>query len=240
MQISSEQWNRISSQRGNDLKGTVFDILRVAASAIQREERDDPDILDIVPRLAQLIEDRPELVSYREPFSALARASGLWNYIDKTVASEPDLLLAESVTVPELDGITLHREQVEALNELLAGRNLILSAPTSFGKSLLIDALLASGRYSRVAIVLPTIALLDEFRRRLRRRFDTRFAVVMHPSDEAPGDTPTIFLGTQERLIHRTDLGRLDLTVVDEFYKLDPSRKDRCRFYSAHLRSSRG
>ncbi|MEX3956007.1 DEAD/DEAH box helicase [Trinickia sp. EG282A] len=226
MQISSEQWNQISSLRGNDLKGVVFDILRGAASAIQREESDDPSTLDIVPRLAKLIEDRQELASYREPFSALARASGLWNYIDKAVASEPDLLLAETVTVPELDGITLHREQVDALNELLAGRNLILSAPTSFGKSLLIDALLASGRYTRVAIVLPTIALLDEFRRRLRRRFETRFSVVMHPSEEASGDTPTIFLGTQERLIHRNDLGKLDLTVVDEFYKLDPSRKD--------------
>ncbi|WP_322051852.1 DEAD/DEAH box helicase [Paraburkholderia bannensis] len=226
MQISSEQWNHISSLRGSDLKGVVFDILRAAAGAIQSEETDEPSTLDIVPRLAKLIEEREELKTYREPFSALARASGLWNYIDKAVASEPDLLLAESVTVPELDGITLHREQVDALNALLAGRNLILSAPTSFGKSLLIDALLASGRYSRVAIVLPTIALLDEFRRRLRRRFATRFSVIMHPSEVASDDVPTVFLGTQERLIHRTDLGKLDLTVVDEFYKLDPGRKD--------------
>ncbi|RQS68897.1 hypothetical protein DID96_18125 [Burkholderia sp. Bp8963] len=226
MKISSEQWNQISSLRGSKLKGVVFEILQRAASAIQLEEDDDPNTLEIVPRLAKLIEDRQELESYREPLSALARASGLWNYIDKKAASEPDVLLAESVTVPELDGIIFHREQIDALNGLLAGRNLILSAPTSFGKSLLIDALLATGKYSRVAIVLPTIALLDEFRRRLRRRFDTRFAVVMHPSDEASDDTPTIFLGTQERLIHRTDLGKLDLTVVDEFYKLDPSRKD--------------
>src|SRR5208283_3207035 len=35
-----------------------------------------------------------------------------------------------------------------------------------------------------------------------------------------------IFLGTQERLINREDLGSLDLVVVDEFYKLDPARKD--------------
>jgi len=107
MQISSDQWAHISSLRGGQLKGAVFKILQSAASAIQREERDDPSTLEIIPRLAKLIDDRQELSSYREPFSALARASGLWNYIDKTVASEPDLLLAESVTVPELDGITL-------------------------------------------------------------------------------------------------------------------------------------
>ena len=114
---------------------------------------------------------------------------------------------------------------MNALNALLAGRNLILSAPTSFGKSLLVDALLATNRYKRIAIVLPTIALLDEFRRRFRDRFADKFDFVMHQS-EIPTDRPTIFAGTQERLIYRKDIGNLDLTVVDEFYKLDPDRLD--------------
>jgi|TARA_R100001143_G_scaffold23196_1_gene24058 hypothetical protein len=226
MHISTEDWAHISSLQGNALKGRVFELLQEVSVSLQSDAVDDPGILEVVPRLAEIIPARAELATYREPFSALARACGLWNYIDKEAAAEPDLLLAEAVTVPELDNITLHREQVEALNDLLAGRNLILSAPTSFGKSLLIDALLASGKYKRVAIVLPTIALLDEFRRRLRRRFRNNFSVVMHPSDTADPEAPTIFLGTQERLIHRGDLGSLDLTVVDEFYKLDPGRKD--------------
>ncbi|KJV07113.1 hypothetical protein VZ95_20245 [Elstera litoralis] len=157
--------------------------------------------------------------------NALARATGLWNYIDKEIADYADLLLAESVTSEELGGITFHREQIEALNTLLSGENLILSAPTSFGKSLLVDALLASGKYRRVAIILPTIALLDEFRRRLRRRFQDKFELVMHPEERAAG-ADVIFLGTQERLLNRDDIGTLDLTVVDEFYKLDPRRKD--------------
>jgi hypothetical protein len=111
------------------------------------------------------------------------------------------------------------------LNALLSGKNLILSAPTSFGKSVLIDALVASGKYNRVAIVLPTIALLDEFRRRLRRRFAHKFHIVMYNSDSVI-EGPVIFLGTQERLINRGDIGHLDLAIVDEFYKLDPSRRD--------------
>ena len=77
----------------------------------------------------------------------------------------------------------------------------------------------------QVAIVLPTIALLDEFRRRLRRRFHDKFELIMHPEEQAIGDN-VIFLGTQERLLNRSDIGVLDLTVVDEFYKLDPRRKD--------------
>jgi hypothetical protein len=48
----------------------------------------------------------------------------------------------------------------------------------------------------------------------------------MYHSQEAPPQGDVIFLGTQERLINRKDLGRIDLAVVDEFYKLDPSRQD--------------
>jgi replicative superfamily II helicase len=221
----AHDWPQISQLSGDALKQRIFSVLRDSAIALQSESPDDPQLLETVPRLADFITDHRELNSFRQAFSALARATGLWNYIDKQSADISDVLLAETVTVPELGGITLHREQIAALNALFMGKNLILSAPTSFGKSLLIDALLASGRYDRVAIILPTIALLDEFRRRLRRRFDKKFDVVMHASDQAL-DGPTIFLGTQERMINRSDLGQLDLTVVDEFYKLDPSRRD--------------
>jgi hypothetical protein len=226
MTISQEQWHEIERLEGAALKGRVFSIIQETARDIQVRDIDDPAVLTVVPRLANLLETRPELSSYREVFSALARAVGLWNYIDREAADERDAILAEAVTVDELDGITLHREQIAALNTLLAGRNLVLSAPTSFGKSILIDALLASGRYHRIAIVLPTIALLDEFRRRIERRFADRFALVMYHSQAAPPQGKVIFLGTQERLLNRQDLGQLDLAVVDEFYKLDPSRQD--------------
>lgn len=226
MNVSQDEWHELANLTSTELKARVFRILQKAAISIQEGDADDPRLLEVVPRLADLFLSKPELDGLREALSSLARATGLWNYIDKEQATTADLLLAESVTVPELGGVTLHREQIVALNDLLAGRNPILSAPTSFGKSLLIDALLASGNYSRIAIVLPTIALLDEFRRRLKKRFSERFELVMHPADRSQEEKPTIFLGTQERLISRNDLGILDLTVVDEFYKLDPNRRD--------------
>ncbi|MGO6696877.1 helicase-related protein [Rhizobium johnstonii] len=217
-------WTRFSNLQGSALRAEVFKVIQRASQLLQSGEPDDPAILEAIPRLVELLSKRShELVTFKEVVSGLARASGLWNYIDKDNADMPDTLVAEAVTSDELGGITFHREQVVALNTLLSGKNLILSAPTSFGKSLLIDALLITGRYKRVAIVLPTIALLDEFRRRLLSRFRDRFQLVMHPS-EMPGAGAVVFLGTQERLIHREDLGQLDL--VDEFYKLDPSRKD--------------
>ncbi|MFC6495496.1 hypothetical protein [Ancylobacter dichloromethanicus] len=87
------------------------------------------------------------------------------------------------------------------------------------------DAILASGKYKRVAIVVPTIALLDETRRRIRRRFPEQFDIIAHGTDVA-SDRPTVFLGTQERIINRSDLGTLDIVIVDEFYKLDARRSD--------------
>lgn len=225
MTLTEIDWGSIASMSGPELVPAVFRIMQQAWVAINAGEPDDPALLQVVPRLADLIPVRPELAQMREPFSALARAVGLWNYIDRATADHADRLIAEAVTSPELGGITFHREQIVALNKLLSGENLILSAPTSFGKSLLIDALIATGKFRRIAIVLPTIALFDEFRRRLRRRFMGAFEILMHPTDVAVGEN-VIFLGTQERLIGREDLGSLDLTVVDEFYKLDPRRRD--------------
>lgn len=222
--LTPKQWRALQSLPAHELKSTVFDILAQAALLIQQSEPDDPDVLGVVPRMAALLEARKELESFRGTFSSLARSVGLLNYIDRDYADPRDEIAAEITTIDGL-GLTLHREQYAAYNKLIGGANLILSAPTSFGKSALIDAVLLSGRYRRVAIVLPTIALLDEFRRRMVSRFGKIFDVVMHHSEKVRRPD-VIFLGTQERLINRDDIGALDLLVVDEFYKLDPARKD--------------
>lgn len=224
MILENINWNELSLRDEFHLKGEVFSIIQWASLRIQAAEHDDPILLSVVPRLADLMSKRAELSSFREMFSALARSVGLLNYINRSYASASEQIAAERATIPNL-GITLHKEQIIALKALVDGRNLILSAPTSFGKSILIDALLLNDRFRRVAIVLPTIALLDEFRRRLVKRFGDRFDILMHHSEKSARDR-IVFLGTQERLINRKDLGFLDLVVVDEFYKLDPNRQD--------------
>ena len=224
MSLSDINWHSVGQLKGDALKGKVFSIIQQASIAIQNHPSDDPLLLAVVPRVADLIAEHSELAGYREIHSSLARSVGLWNYIDDDAADHRDRYIAACANIDAL-GISLHREQVEVLNSLLAGQNLILSAPTSFGKSVLVDALILSRRYKRLAIVLPTIALLDEFRRRLVTRFGVDYEIIMHQSEASTRDR-VIFLGTQERLINRNDLGQLDLVVVDEFYKLDPSRRD--------------
>src|SRR4051794_16760899 len=112
MSLSQEEWSALSNMGGSALKERVFAIFQDTAREIQEREPDDPAVLGVVPRLANLLDIRPELGGYREVFSALARSVGLWNYIDKESADARDQIVAESVTVEELDGITLHREQI--------------------------------------------------------------------------------------------------------------------------------
>jgi hypothetical protein len=82
MTVTQAQWHEVERLEGAALKGRVFSILQETARDIQALQVDDPLVLSVVPRLANLLETRPELESYREAFSALARAVGLWNYID--------------------------------------------------------------------------------------------------------------------------------------------------------------
>lgn len=151
--MTSPNWNALRGLTGKTLRDAVFSTLQSVALDIQRSEHpESPEIVSAVPRLADIIQHNDELSDFRQILNSLARAVGLWNYIDKETADPRDRVLSEAVWVPELR-ITLHREQVAALNALLSGRNLILSAPTSFGKSALVDALLLTRKYRRVAII---------------------------------------------------------------------------------------
>ena len=70
MTVSQEQWREIEKLDGSDLKMRVFSILQETARDIQTLQLDDPGVLDVVPRLADLLGSRPELESFREVFSA--------------------------------------------------------------------------------------------------------------------------------------------------------------------------
>lgn len=125
-----------------------------------------------------------------------------------------------------LDGqaVVFHRDQAAVYRDLMDGKSLVLSAPTSFGKSLVVDALVASGRFDVVVMIVPTIALVDETRRRLNR-FKATHKIVTHP-DQVLGEK-SILVMTQERAIERTDITHIDLLIIDEFYKLDmPPNQD--------------
>lgn len=150
----------------------------------------------------------------------LIRATGLYPYIQKETASWQDRYVYEAFKVDTggLLPITLHREQSNLLKLLLSGESLAISAPTSFGKSFVIDSFISIKRPRNIVIIVPTIALTDETRRRLHVKFSEEYKIVT-TTDAEPSDR-NIFIFPQERAItYIPKLKKIDLLVVDEFYK---------------------
>lgn len=151
---------------------------------------------------------------------SLARELGLFPYLKMEGLSIRDMLAVEAhrVSIGSQD-IYFHGPQAEVYYKIIGGQSVVLSAPTSFGKSLIIDALIASKTFSNVVIVVPTISLIDETRRRLSK-FSPEFKIVTH-SLQSKGEK-NIFVLTQERVLEDDFVDKVDFFVIDEFYKLSP------------------
>jgi len=161
----------------------------------------------------------------KEILYSLVRTVGLFPYLNPNILSLRDLLAYEFHRPSNMsEEIVFHSVQAQIYRKLLSGENVILSAPTSFGKSLIIDAMLASQKFDNIVIVVPTIALIDETRKRLSKFTD--YKIITHRDQQR--DERNIFIMTQERALNYPDLENIDFFVIDEFYKLglenDPDR----------------
>lgn len=125
----------------------------------------------------------------------------------------------------ELQGKYFHEGQLELLSILKGDKNLIVSAPTSFGKSLLIEEIIASKRCSNIVIIQPTLALLDETRRKLLK-YSESYKLIVRTSQEPSVEKGNIFLFTAERVNEYPEFPKIDFLVIDEFYKLSGNRDD--------------
>ncbi|WP_346910910.1 DEAD/DEAH box helicase [uncultured Roseibium sp.] len=167
----------------------------------------------------------------------LVRAVGLLPYADpsqNTSLEDYYLFEAHKAPIPGED-ILFHTLQLQIFGDLMAGRNVVLSATTSVGKSLIVDAVIATKRHKAIAIIVPTIALIDETRRRLGRRFGHSHDIITHPTQETDFSRPVVFVLTQERALARKDLAAVDFFVIDEFYKLEINEKDTERAVDLNL-----
>lgn len=113
------------------------------------------------------------------PLNDMLRQVGLYPYIDKDYATWQELIVLNAFSV-DIGGkeVVLHREQSKLLSGLLNGKNLAVSAPTSFGKSFTVDAFLQLRNPKTVMMIVPTIALADEVRRRLQPKFGGQYKII--------------------------------------------------------------
>jgi hypothetical protein len=158
-------------------------------------------------------------IPYNELINHLIRRLGLYPYLDTKTSSWQENFVYEAFKVNIGDQIkTLHREQSSVLKDLMSGKNLAIIAPTSFGKSFIIDAFIALKQPKNTAIIVPTIALTDETRRRLQRKFSNQYKIIT--TSEVELSEKNIFIFPQERALHYVDkIAELDMLVIDEFYK---------------------
>lgn len=167
-------------------------------------------------------------VHKNELVNHLIREVGLYQYIDEETSNWSDAFAKESFKVntgSELQ--TIHFEQSSVLKDLLNGKNIALSAPTSFGKSFIIDAFIANKKPNNVVIIVPTISLTDETRKRINKKFGHEYKIITTPNITL--SDKNIFIFPQERAVsYSLIIKEIDLLIIDEFYKISKSNdKDR-------------
>lgn len=159
-------------------------------------------------------------IEYDELVNHLIREVGLYQYIDENSSNWGDRFAKESFKVNTGNEFqTIHFEQSSILKSLLNGDNIALSAPTSFGKSFIIDAFIANKKPNNVVIIVPTISLTDETRKRINRKFGIEYKIITTPNIIPSGKN--IFIFPQERAVNYSSIiEEIDLLIIDEFYKI--------------------
>lgn len=168
----------------------------------------------------------------KDMLNSIVRELGYYPYLPQVELGLNDAIAYEfhrpeklNDFMPEVDFV-FHQQQHLVYQKIRSGKNVVLSAPTSFGKSKIIDAIIADGKYKNIVIVVPTLALIDETRRRLSRLFSGSYCVISHPS-QGISDDKNIFILTPERVISLKDkLTSIDFFVIDEFYKISNNGSD--------------
>ncbi|ELV2780319.1 DEAD/DEAH box helicase, partial [Enterobacter cloacae] len=116
----------------------------------------------------------------------LIDSAGFYPYLRKeniSLTSTQQLIRESYHHSNNIFGVSYHEEQKYYYDIISSGKNLILSAPTSFGKSLLIEEIIASNNYNNILIIQPTLALLDETRRKIKKYKD-RYELIIRTGQD--------------------------------------------------------
>lgn len=165
-----------------------------------------------------------------EIWTSLIESAGFYPYLEKeksklNLSSTDSVIRKEFFKSENIPDIYFHEEQILLWKYLNSDKNLIVSAPTSFGKSLLIEELVASKYYKNLVIIQPTLALLDETRRKLQKYKDA-YKIIVRTSQVPATDRGNLFLLTAERVMEYKNFPDIDFLILDEFYKLSSKRDD--------------
>ena len=129
------------------------------------------------------------------------------------------------------DSITLDKTQKEVVDlfQSLSPKRMLVSAPTSYGKTFLLREILYLNRdrYKNILLVFPTVALLLENAGIMSwfvQKFNLDYRIIKTVDDACAYDGNKIFVFTPERalqLLASFPELKLDFFFFDEIYKID-------------------
>jgi helicase len=132
----------------------------------------------------------------------------------------------------------LTKDQKRLIKFFEENRRIIVSAPTSFGKSRVIEEIIISNNYVNIFIVLPTIALLNEtfLRFKSNKAIATKYNIynTTNISEEKVEYGPNIFILTPEKtdvILEAFPKLRADFFVIDEIYKIKDRSDERSQVF---------
>lgn len=220
--LAEELVKEILAYEPNDGDADSFDILRDVISLYNRIGF----TRDFYIVFFTLLEKSYKFEKYRNVVNSLVRDIGLFPYIEESeVDSFKELVALNTFLTPSIKNkkTLFHFPQAKVFYTIMSGQSVILSAPTSFGKSLIIDTIISTRQFSNIVIIVPTIALIDETRKRLNT-FSDYYKIITHPTQSRQKNN--IYVLTQERAILNNFIEDVDFFIIDEFYKLSPQDKN--------------
>lgn len=144
-------------------------------------------------------------------------------------------LFYNAISASKLDeSISLHPDQYKALKLLEDNAGVILSAPTSFGKTFVVFEYIARYMPKTVFLVVPTLALIDEYKRKIIRKYTHCFSkykifTTVNNETNYSDYEYKMFIVTHDRVLEEANfeqIPNIDFLVVDEVYKLDRKGTD--------------
>lgn len=153
--------------------------------------------------------------------------------LDLTVYSQSysfDSALYNALAMSVLDNdISLHPEQIKIIEEIENNAAVIVSAPTSFGKTFCIFEYIARVQPQNIVLIVPTLALIDEYVKKIIKKYNDFFAkykIYTNINEDRNYDfgKNNLFILTHDRVVNETlynKIEKIDFLVIDEVYKLE-------------------
>jgi len=148
--------------------------------------------------------------------------------------SAQDVLL-QSFYTSNRTNTTLTKPQKEIFDAFQKNKRLIVSAPTSFGKTRIVREMISHNEYKNIALIMPTVSLLSEMYQDLRKGME-RYTLSKSSKVKIDHSKRYILILTPERMstfLEEHPDFNIDFFVMDEIYKIDYKlADDRFRIFS--------